>query len=429
MVDFILAETYVETNLDDNPCVFPRCGHFLTVESMDGQMDMKKYYTVEDDKPVAIRSSSEPFSVDDIKRCATCRGSLRDLSRYGRLVRRAILDESTKRFLLYLNREYVPLAQMLPQQVTALLENEGKVSPLLFECQETIRIHGTRNEQFRRMQHVMQNYGENRWKEVSRLRSRIVNYYTAVDKTEQPFARVQTLVESARRRKGTSGTFEFDGSVVQTKGVFLATSLLMRLDIRLLGDFLVLYQRSRTGGTKCKLTVDLQAVRDECISLTERAREAMRVAHEAEGYIFLAQLYALERAHSTSIDPTASATHAHEALALARLLCHRYPGQTRGLGGEVDDAEMMLKSGTFFSAVTGEERMAVIAAMARELRGTGHWYYCENGHPFTIGECGGAVQLASCPECGARVGGQGHQTVEGVTRADDLEQQLRYLAI
>lgn len=80
VVDFILAETYGEINLDENPCIFPRCGHFLTIESMDGQMDMKKYYVMDADKPVAIRSSSEPFSVDDIKKCATCRGSLRDLS-------------------------------------------------------------------------------------------------------------------------------------------------------------------------------------------------------------------------------------------------------------------------------------------------------------------------------------------------------------
>ena len=211
-------------------------------------MDMKKYYRMEDGKPVAIQTSSEPFSVHDIKRCASCRGSLRDLSRYGRLVRRAILDESTKRFLLYLNREYMPLLQMLPERVAELRENASKLSPQLANHQETIQIHGSRDKQFRQMRHIMQKGGGNRWKEASYLRSLIVKYYTAVDETEQPFARVQALVESAGKRKGTAGVFEFDGSVVQTKGVFLATSLLMRLDIVLLGDFLSLYQRSRRGG-------------------------------------------------------------------------------------------------------------------------------------------------------------------------------------
>jgi hypothetical protein len=69
--------------------------------------------------------------------------------------------------------------------------------------------------------------------------------------------------------------------------------------------------------------------------------------------------------------------------------------------------------------------MAVLAAMAGEFRGTVNWYYCENGHPFTIGECSGAMELSRCPECGAAVGGQHHQTTAGVTRASDLENALR----
>ncbi|OKO98819.1 NFX1-type zinc finger-containing protein 1 [Penicillium subrubescens] len=65
----------------------------------------------------------------------------------------------------------------------------------------------------------------------------------------------------------------------------------------------------------------------------------------------------------------------------------------------------MLRGGTFYTEATSEERMAVMNAMAKEFQGTGHWYYCRNGHPFTTGECGGAMQLAACPECGAPVGG------------------------
>ena len=31
------------------------------------------------------------------------------------------------------------------------------------------------------------------------------------------------------------------------------------------------------------------------------------------------------------------------------------------------------------------------------------------------------MELARCPECGAPVGGQSHQVVEGVTRATEME--------
>ncbi|KAJ6102437.1 hypothetical protein N7486_004864 [Penicillium sp. IBT 16267x] len=69
---------------------------------------------------VALTTSLHPFSMDDIKTCATCHGPSRDLARYGRLVRRALLDESTKKLILFLNRGYVPLAKELPQLIQEL---------------------------------------------------------------------------------------------------------------------------------------------------------------------------------------------------------------------------------------------------------------------------------------------------------------------
>ena len=63
--------------------------------------------------------------------------------------------------------------------------------------------------------------------------------------------------------------------------------------------------------------------------------------------------------------------------------------------------------------------------MAREFSGMGHWYTCENGHPFTDDECGTPMQMARCLECGAAVGGRNHAPAEGVRRADDIEGLVR----
>jgi hypothetical protein len=38
-----------------------------------------------------------------------------------------------------------------------------------------------------------------------------------------------------------------------------------------------------------------------------------------------------------------------------------------------------------------------------------HWYECPNGHPYMIGDCGGATQESRCPECQAPIGGSGHR--------------------
>lgn len=39
---------------------------------------------------------------------------------------------------------------------------------------------------------------------------------------------------------------------------------------------------------------------------------------------------------------------------------------------------------------------------------SGHWYECPNGHPYAIGECGGAMEKSVCPECNAEIGGLNH---------------------
>ncbi|KAL0244160.1 hypothetical protein GEMRC1_008245 [Eukaryota sp. GEM-RC1] len=38
----------------------------------------------------------------------------------------------------------------------------------------------------------------------------------------------------------------------------------------------------------------------------------------------------------------------------------------------------------------------------------GRFYLCPNGHPYVIGNCGGAVMTATCSECGAQIGGGSH---------------------
>ncbi|OAQ22439.1 hypothetical protein K457DRAFT_84860 [Linnemannia elongata AG-77] len=51
--------------------------------------------------------------------------------------------------------------------------------------------------------------------------------------------------------------------------------------------------------------------------------------------------------------------------------------------------------------------------MQIELYGAGHFFRCPNGHSYVIGECGGAMQESTCPECGAPVGGRSHQLAAG----------------
>ncbi|KAF6831583.1 hypothetical protein CMUS01_07283 [Colletotrichum musicola] len=112
VVDLIMLSDCRSVNLDEEPCIFPDCGHFLTYSTMDGQMGLQDFYDVSTEGiPTAIKSASHPFDPSqNIRACPTCRGSLRNVSRYGRIVRRGLLDESTKRFISWSNMKWNELS-------------------------------------------------------------------------------------------------------------------------------------------------------------------------------------------------------------------------------------------------------------------------------------------------------------------------------
>ena len=57
--------------------------------------------------------------------------------------------------------------------------------------------------------------------------------------------------------------------------------------------------------------------------------------------------------------------------------------------------------------------------------GDGHWFACRNGHTYVIDECGGAMQTAVCPQCGARIGGAQHQLLNDNAPANEFLRQAR----
>jgi len=128
MVDYIMGSTYAEIDLDENPCIIPSCGHILSLESMDGHIEITKYYTISDDADtedsiIALKSSSLPFSTSELKNCPICRSPLRNINRYGRIVRRAWIDEATKKFIVSANAQFVPLVSKIEQVEANLRES------------------------------------------------------------------------------------------------------------------------------------------------------------------------------------------------------------------------------------------------------------------------------------------------------------------
>ncbi|XP_053609181.1 NFX1-type zinc finger-containing protein 1-like [Plodia interpunctella] len=68
--------------------------------------------------------------------------------------------------------------------------------------------------------------------------------------------------------------------------------------------------------------------------------------------------------------------------------------------------------------VTQKERAMIVKAMDMTA---GHWFKCPNGHIYCIGECGGAMQVSKCNECGAPVGGTHHQLLSSNSHAGEMD--------
>ncbi|KAI1423512.1 hypothetical protein F5Y12DRAFT_798354 [Xylaria sp. FL1777] len=430
VVDFIMGLQYYEVSLDEDPCIFPDCGHFLTKSNMDGLMDLKAHYDMSSDFdscPIAVSSSSTPFSMDEIKTCPTCRGSLRNIARYGRIVRRAILDETTKKFLTWSHGEFLRLAGRLVDvqrslsntKVDIAQQQQGPPSKFIKSKGRTQQLHLVRDW-----------VGNSRYKDAIELWNQISTFIGRVRQEEQPLQRVADFVRHAARQRKTTGAFAFDESALQVKGVLQASALSLKCEIVIFNDFMAI--RPSLIRSRPEIKLDLTKEMMACNLLIDGAQAARYPREQAEGHIYMAQFCAFARALTSepSRDPKLVDTSSKIMerlkeqgvvhIAAANQLLAKYSA-TLTLKPEIEAAEKMLRDGVFYTDVSADEMRAVYQAMTREFSGTGHWYHCVNGHPFTVGECGMPMEEASCPECGSPVGGTDHQAVEGVRHAAEIE--------
>jgi hypothetical protein len=420
---------YHEIDLDEEPCIFPDCGHFLTMSSMDGQMGMAAYYDMDmDGNPMRLSKASEPFSLDDsgIPVCATCRGSLRNIARYGRIVRRAMLDESTKKFIEWSHGQYLSLATRLLKEQENLGKQQKTMTASSTAKGGKLTHYAPRLRQLRELESIT---GDGRYTSIINLWRKIGSYASDVRREEQPFQRVADFVLFASRQNKIRGEFRFDDSVNQIKGSLLADTLLLKCDLAILFDFRGLAKDKVLDLSELRL--DLSGHWSDSIRLIELSHKYVYSREEVQGHIFAVQLCVLCSSFDNIttmwvVNKQSTENLKEEALdhiQKARALMKKYPS-TAIFEDEIDRLEIMVSDGVY-RPVTAEEMRAVYKAMSRELRGTGHWYTCENGHPFTIGECGMAMQQSVCYDCGAGVGGRNHRALEGVRHASEIEDLAR----
>lgn len=452
-VDFIMYESYGDVDLDEDPILFLTCGHFYTVSSLDGVMDLKDSYIIDrGGKILGPRPPSGVSSGKAPKGCPECRTPLRDIHRYNRVVKLALLDEATRRFAANAHTRYMALLDDVKMREQDL---EHERAAFIVQNPQT-----TGNSNPVRASQVLEDYKRN----GQSLLDDVYIFANSMAKSEQPFGRINSLVIDAKRRRNVASDFTFDEAIIQTGFQYRGQSLALRLSWAILWDWDTIYKdKSVDASIREKLYADiigpLKELKVRCINLRQKAIEANLPLHEIEARIYHAQFTALELSHQPSPvenEPVDMRLNREAAIAAARRaeassldlcsdICKRSPGTTGHLQPDIEKARILVNGGTFYSFVTTEEKEQIYKAMAGQFQGTGHWYYCENNHPvripihlgslrcsniltksikFTVGECGMPMQLARCPECGAQVGGQNHTPTAGVRAATDFESQF-----
>jgi hypothetical protein len=89
------------------------------------------------------------------------------------------------------------------------------------------------------------------------------------------------------------------------------------------------------------------------------------------------------------------------------------------LKAALEDLRKELKSAV---KITDAERKMIVGALGFKQ---GHWYKCPNGHIYVIGDCGGAMQVGQCNECGERIGGSSHRLLPSNRLAPEMDGATR----
>jgi hypothetical protein len=72
---------------------------------MDGHMGVRRFYDIFPTTGAieALKALPEPISDENLKSCPMCRGPLRNINRYNRIVRQGLMEQASRKFVSWAN--------------------------------------------------------------------------------------------------------------------------------------------------------------------------------------------------------------------------------------------------------------------------------------------------------------------------------------
>jgi len=424
-------KSYGEIDVDEKPIVVLGCGHFFTAESLDGLMTMSEVYEVDGYGEFTGLKDVSATLARVIPCCPDCKCPVRQFAtqRYNRVINRAVIDEMSKRFLTTRKDEL----RELEQQIVELEQGHDKTREEIMHQIHQAKIHLTSGLTYAKSLEITRTLMK-RYAESMKLEGTIKTFRNNVADKHQPAQKLhEATVHAARKAAAINAVpalacdsrITMGGQMVQIK-----------TELVILNDKFIIAQALKSISTQTSIKIPGGAPGVLAMPFFQRCKnfiDECNVENLPKLAVEVSLFYAsIARSfesfcHSAKTDLDTATKHikmAKQLLENAREICKQPFHNAEGLRTAVEESIRLMKK-LWYEEVTAEEIKAIKAAMVSGSQGiathSGHWYNCGNGHPFAIGECGMPMELARCPECGARVGGQNHTAVGGVTRAMNME--------
>ncbi|TMW58314.1 hypothetical protein Poli38472_011902 [Pythium oligandrum] len=358
-VDLIMFQSYEEVDPDEDPIVvLPCCRVMYTKDSMDGVVGISRAYSPEG-LPTAL-----PSELIAMPQCPNCNRPIRGINRYNRVTKRAAIDAAEKKFIESSQRALVELQSRLQLMLT---KKEAEKDKAFVKAVQKFARDTKRPPCQKAFEACV----------------------AALERSGQSMAQELLPVPNSKFQYGGYSNLLLAHYYLRIENVKDAEAFAHMAITRFVdGGFSIQLRETRLVLTQALLL---------------KAREVLTNVKEIEGRV-------------DAIDSICEEVEAQ---------LHELPSgyQAAVVNGVVEETRAMrLRArGPFYEEVTEDERRSVLVAMQVEFRGTGHWYRCPNGHPYSVGECGMPMQESSCPECGAVVGGSDHTPAAGNLHYNAIE--------
>jgi hypothetical protein len=409
-VDVLEMKTYSDIDLDETPILALACGHFFTVETLDGVVGLREVYKQDPMTGGFVSLVENAQLTVEVPQCPSCRTPIRQhaTQRYNRLINKAVIDEMTKRFIVSGQQELQALEVKLNTLEDALENSRQQVIPAI-----TIPT-GNPQAADRSLEHIRFHMNEvlkTRYDKAHYLEDGVKKFQKRTSTKHQPANKLlQATLHAVKKHESLDGALEkLDLNSFSAIGQTSSDQrikhggLLLHIKIQclVLEDKFAIARAVKSkypvntpspylpGGS---LVTQAANFLNSCSKAIDGCRNDSLPKLAVEATLYYCRIaQTLGSSGIVKDDERAKVEEyrakARELLEEASKLCEQ-PFKGAPALAEAVEQSLRLLGKEFYAEVTKEEIEAIKKAMVSGPGGiathSGHWYKCVQGHPVSL---------------------------------------------